>query len=984
MVAVDGLSAPGTSSYDSNTLSVGDGTWDSSRNDFLLPNLQGLNFDTMRYNGMGNRFRDQPEYHNLILGHGIMAAITFLGVVPAAIFIARFYHSSGRTAYKLHVYLQILTVFLATVVLVLGWFAVGPERSLTNPHHGIGIAIYVAILAQFLFGWWMSRRERKRTSPHPTIPLKVHIHRIFGRAVAILAFVQVALGLTLYGSPKVLFILYALFGALLVFAYLALEYRNKPRFGSGGPPPGQHSDYPSDYYSDYTGSYLTGSRTDITRDRRRRNEDNSAGWGKKLLAGAGAFGAYEWWKGRQDHKKIEEKDSEYDSRLDERDDRRDDRRDNGKFRPPGPSAYSEVTSVGPSGQYGPPGTPGRRPQGGLPPPGQYNGPPGQYNGRQTPQRQRLNDTDMSPSTWDDQEDEKYNQRPQNNTWRDRIVGGVAGIAAFEGVKSLFGSKKKRKDGYVDSDVSYRPPPQGGQQSMVSQSDVSRVQAGQAPFSPEDPRANRRTHMADSQPMTPTRPPNRTRPSVDSLSYSEATSFAPPRRRMTAEGPNLKDSIATMGAIAGLRDWNQRRKTRKEDERLERVRKQELQHEASFNRRNSDRYPRPQDASGRRQSLSDTVMTGPTGPDPISDSSRQSMMPPDTSHPPLPAEAGFLTQGSGAPGFQPNDQQWRPPQDQPPQPPYHDPYQQPYPPSNQQQQQQQVMFDLPPPPPGPPPNTARPLDYQPPPPGSLQMPQPVMNPDPSRLVAGQNLNQIGTQPPNQFPAGLAAVGTAAAGLAAGSHQRTQSESPSRRGARPDSRTRHGANQNRRASTASASVSQINSSGPIPQASPPVSVKVNMHPDGRHVTLRRLNEDEAAAERRKRGEKKSRRNSSLSSAVDNDDGGRYRRRGGGHVRNSSQQPITNVPPPPAMSNSGARRNSELNLPPVPPGHSSQALSQATGPAGSGAVNSPGNAAGGTDLGTGTDLSNFDNNRRRRRAERARRMEAARGGGKGVEFS
>lgn len=31
---------------------VGDGTWDSTRNDFLLPNLVGLNFETMRYNGM--------------------------------------------------------------------------------------------------------------------------------------------------------------------------------------------------------------------------------------------------------------------------------------------------------------------------------------------------------------------------------------------------------------------------------------------------------------------------------------------------------------------------------------------------------------------------------------------------------------------------------------------------------------------------------------------------------------------------------------------------------------------------------------------------------------------------------------------------------------------------------------------------------------------------------------------------------------------
>jgi hypothetical protein len=46
-----GLSPAGSSTYDSNTLHVGDGTWDSQRDTFLLPNLLGLNFATMRYNG---------------------------------------------------------------------------------------------------------------------------------------------------------------------------------------------------------------------------------------------------------------------------------------------------------------------------------------------------------------------------------------------------------------------------------------------------------------------------------------------------------------------------------------------------------------------------------------------------------------------------------------------------------------------------------------------------------------------------------------------------------------------------------------------------------------------------------------------------------------------------------------------------------------------------------------------------------------------
>lgn len=49
--ATDELSTAGSAKYDSETMTVGDGTWDFSKNTFLLPNLQGLNFDTMRYNG---------------------------------------------------------------------------------------------------------------------------------------------------------------------------------------------------------------------------------------------------------------------------------------------------------------------------------------------------------------------------------------------------------------------------------------------------------------------------------------------------------------------------------------------------------------------------------------------------------------------------------------------------------------------------------------------------------------------------------------------------------------------------------------------------------------------------------------------------------------------------------------------------------------------------------------------------------------------
>ncbi|RMZ77567.1 hypothetical protein DV737_g4257, partial [Chaetothyriales sp. CBS 132003] len=177
------LAAPGSSTYNSRTMHVGDGTWDAGRDTFLLPNLVGLNFATMRYNGMGNRFFTMSGYQSLVKAHGILAAITFLGAVPLSIFIIRFYGRRKTLASKLHVWLNILALLLTTVVFILGFVAVGPKRSLTNPHH-------------------------------------------------------VALGLTLYGSPLYLFLLYALylFGLLVVWFILTwLVERRKAEFeGSEG------------------------------------------------------------------------------------------------------------------------------------------------------------------------------------------------------------------------------------------------------------------------------------------------------------------------------------------------------------------------------------------------------------------------------------------------------------------------------------------------------------------------------------------------------------------------------------------------------------------------------------------------------------------------------------------------------------------------------------------------------------------------------
>lgn len=227
MAPTDSLSPAGSSSYLSDTMYVGDGTWIASKNTFLFPNLVGMNFETLRYNGMGNRFASLKQYHHIIKAHGILAVVTFLIIVPVAILIAQFYTRSRFWAIRLHIYFQILTILLSTVVFTLGWFAVGPSRSFTNPHHGIGLAIYVLILLQGLFGYIIYLRSNSNKTPRK-LPLPVMLHEWVGKATALLGFAQVPLGLALYGSPKFTFILYAIWMAILLVLYFILKYKTRP------------------------------------------------------------------------------------------------------------------------------------------------------------------------------------------------------------------------------------------------------------------------------------------------------------------------------------------------------------------------------------------------------------------------------------------------------------------------------------------------------------------------------------------------------------------------------------------------------------------------------------------------------------------------------------------------------------------------------------------------------------------------------------
>lgn len=154
----------------------------------------------------------------------------------------------------------------------------------------------------------------------------------------------------------------------------------------------------------------------------------------------------------------------------------------------------------------------------------------------------------------------------------------------------------------------------------------------------------------------------------------------------------------------------------------------------------------------------------------------------------------------------------------------------------------------------------------------------------------------------------------------------------------------------------------SGGEASVASPPVSVKVKMHPDGRHVTLRRLPEEEAAAERTRRSKDRQgkRRKGSISSLSGSDGGGNRWRRTEAMQREQAEAMRAE------SENLAAARahiqNQALPVPaPPPPPIAESSVGPRPGP---GSVGSPG-----TYDGTATDASaNYRDNRKRRRAERS----------------
>lgn len=483
-------------------------------------------------------------------------------------------------------------------------------------------------------------------------------------------------------------------------------------------------------------------------------------------------------------------------------------------------------------------------------------------------------------------EEKYSDPGERHTWRNRLLGAAAAGGVLAGIRRLM-NRRDRDDRSISVDSYGRAP---GGATTITQDDVSRAEAGQAPASPSTPRISRPGPAVAATPGTS--PLRRPRPGISGGSISSSTGFTDDNGGASDGGGHgghaVRNTIATLGVGGFLRHMWNRRGQRREDQRVEEIRRQD-QIDEEIARRNSRRRRFTGDGSpalrrhrlpaagGSIVTLSDSAVTGSTP-----GISRHNFPRPGVT----PGPSGPSTAGLD------NSQVTSLPPSNIPMPP---------PPASS------VNLDIPPPP--------RPVT-------------PVVEESGSEAYMS--------------PGG-------------GRHRRHRlRDEAALAGA-------SAATAQRRAQSRESGV-----------ASPPVSVKVRMHNDGRHVTLRRLNEQEAAAEREARRRERRQRNGSLTSADGHTyDDDRWRRVEDMEAAQAAQ--LHNVPsygapvpmpmppnapgPPPFAPTTPAQQAEAMNLPPPPP--------------------IPGSTYGGSGMSppdtgpyvTETDLSNYESNRRRRRAERTR---------------
>ncbi|KKY21725.1 hypothetical protein UCRPC4_g03492 [Phaeomoniella chlamydospora] len=506
-----------------------------------------------------------------------------------------------------------------------------------------------------------------------------------------------------------------------------------------------------------------------------------------------------------------------------------------------------------------------------------------------------NATDLGPESEESYVvDEKYSDTSRHGLGRRILEVGAIG-AGLAAVRSLF----KRRERDDSSSLDYRSRP--GADQSVTDGSYSVVDEAR-PVTPGTPGRQQRPHPLSNPPITPSH-----RHSESSSLYDDSYLSASPSRRSRH---GFRDTLATLGAAAALRQLFKNRRQNKEGRRAEEMRQHEIEQERIQRANSQGQFtgdgfvPRRHRRHGSQTASSYSSLSERPG-------GYSGVQP-----------AGAAVHGTDSIRPVPTDPVVAGP-------------------SN-------IPITIVP----------VPATHAPPPPAHLGS-------------SASDIYSTASQPHHHRHRDEAAAGLAGAALGAAAAD----------GSRRRRSGRYGGDGQ----------------------SPSASVKVKMHNDGQHVTLRRLTEEERQRERRARRDRR-RRNGSLSSTSGTEGAAmvpgwrrteEMERRQAEEMRaeqaaaSAAGRPDTiagpsttipagyNLPPPPPGPPPAASHMTSpphgINIPPPPP----IPESHTNYPPGASSVTSPGTET------SGTYSSEFAANRRRRRAERAQ-AKLARQGRTGVEFT
>ena len=172
------------------------------------------------------------EHQQMLLAHGVLACIAFVGLFPIGGILIRLGNFTGLI--WVHPALQSFAYVIYIVAFGMGVYMATQLKLMNNAHPIIGIALFVILLVQPLLGFLHHRLFKKYG--HRTFWSYAHLFH--GRVAILLGMVNGGLGIQLAGTASMgAKIAYAVVAAIMGIAYISAIVVGELRRRRPGAPP---------------------------------------------------------------------------------------------------------------------------------------------------------------------------------------------------------------------------------------------------------------------------------------------------------------------------------------------------------------------------------------------------------------------------------------------------------------------------------------------------------------------------------------------------------------------------------------------------------------------------------------------------------------------------------------------------------------------------------------------------------------------------